>query len=89
VPNHSSDEHEWFNKSVHRIYPYTNYYVWLDGKVDENGYRVPPNNWVREIFFTQIIHFISLDSIINYEQEWLIKNTVEAYFIYITEKNKS
>jgi len=46
VPNHSSDEHEWFQKSVKKIDPYTEYYVWLDGKVDENGNKIPPNNWV-------------------------------------------
>ncbi|XP_045034539.1 maltase A3 [Daphnia magna] len=42
VPNHSSDEHEWFIKSVNRIDPYTDYYVWLDG--DAPG--VPPTNWL-------------------------------------------
>lgn len=46
VPNHSSDECEWFKKSIKRIEPYTDYYVWHDGKVNENGRRVPPNNWV-------------------------------------------
>ncbi|XP_050545176.1 maltase 2-like [Daktulosphaira vitifoliae] len=45
VPNHSSDEHEWFKKSIKRIDPYTNYYIWKDGKADENGNRIPPNNW--------------------------------------------
>lgn len=46
VPNHSSDENEWFKKSVKREAPYTDYYVWSDGKVLEDGTRVPPNNWV-------------------------------------------
>jgi len=46
VPNHSSDEHEWFKKSVEKIYPYTDYYVWRDAKCDENNLRIPPNNWV-------------------------------------------
>lgn len=46
VPNHSSDQHEWFQKSIQKIDPYTNYYIWLDGNVDENGNTVPPNNWV-------------------------------------------
>lgn len=47
VPNHSSDEHEWFEKSVKKIDPYTNYYVWKDAKTGENGAKLPPNNWVR------------------------------------------
>ena len=41
VPNHSSDEHEWFVKSVQRVEPYTDYYMWKDG--DTPG--VPPTNW--------------------------------------------
>ncbi|XP_055372531.1 maltase A1-like [Condylostylus longicornis] len=45
VPNHTSDEHEWFQKSIKRIEPYTDYYVWHDGKIDQNGTRQPPNNW--------------------------------------------
>nr|XP_018907799.1 PREDICTED: maltase A3-like [Bemisia tabaci]XP_018907800.1 PREDICTED: maltase A3-like [Bemisia tabaci] len=45
VPNHSSDEHEWFVKSVQKIDPYTDYYVWHDGKM-VNGTRQPPNNWI-------------------------------------------
>jgi len=47
VPNHSSDEHEWFQKSVERIEPYTDYYVWYDGKIDpQTGERVEPSNWI-------------------------------------------
>ena len=41
VVNHTSDEHEWFQKSRMRIDPYTDYYIWRpagkDGKL--------PNNW--------------------------------------------
>jgi glycosidase len=47
VPNHSSDEHEWFIKSVDRIDPYTDYYVWRDGKAT----GVPPTNWVTLFIF--------------------------------------
>jgi len=45
VPNHSSNEHEWFKKSVQRIKPYDEYYVWRDAQI-VNGTRKPPNNWM-------------------------------------------
>ena len=47
VPNHSSDQHEWFQQSVQRIAPYDDYYVWRDplGYDTENN-PIPPNNWV-------------------------------------------
>ena len=41
VVNHTSDEHEWFQKSRQRIEPYTNYYIWRPAK--QNGKL--PNNW--------------------------------------------
>lgn len=41
VVNHSSDEHEWFQKSkTSKDNPYRDYYIWRKGK---NG--GPPNNW--------------------------------------------
>nr|XP_018917587.1 PREDICTED: maltase 2-like [Bemisia tabaci]XP_018917588.1 PREDICTED: maltase 2-like [Bemisia tabaci]XP_018917589.1 PREDICTED: maltase 2-like [Bemisia tabaci] len=45
IPNHTSDEHEWFEKSVQNIQPFADYYVWRDARY-ENGTRLPPNNWV-------------------------------------------
>ncbi|XP_017150174.1 maltase A1 [Drosophila miranda] len=48
VPNHSSDENEWFKKSVKREKGYEDYYVWHDGKVNaETGKREPPSNWLQ------------------------------------------
>uniref|UniRef100_T1JA57 alpha-glucosidase n=1 Tax=Strigamia maritima TaxID=126957 RepID=T1JA57_STRMM len=44
VPNHSSEEHVWFKKSERKEDPYTDYYVWVDGKDSPNGPQ-PPNNW--------------------------------------------
>ena len=41
VVNHTSDEHEWFQKSRQKIEPYTDYYIWRPGK---KGGRLP-NNW--------------------------------------------
>ncbi|XP_065562925.1 probable maltase [Artemia franciscana] len=44
VPNHSSEDHEWFQKSINKTDPFTDYYIWNDG-VDVDGQRTPPNNW--------------------------------------------
>ena len=41
VVNHTSDEHEWFQKSRQRIDPYTDYYIWRPQKPDGKL----PNNW--------------------------------------------
>lgn len=41
VPNHSSDQHAWFQNSIKREGSYKDYYIWADGK---NG--GPPNNWL-------------------------------------------
>ena len=47
VPNHSSDEHEWFKKSERREPGYENYYIWQPGTFDPTtGRKVPPNNWI-------------------------------------------
>lgn len=45
VPNHSSDEHIWFQNSVAQIDPYTDYYVWRNGVISD-GVIQPPNNWL-------------------------------------------
>ncbi|XP_076066766.1 maltase A3-like isoform X2 [Oratosquilla oratoria] len=47
VPNHSSDEHEWFQRSLKREEPFTDYYVWADPKgFNDSGDPIPPNNWL-------------------------------------------
>ena len=54
VPNHSSDQHEWFEKSLRKEEPYTDYYVWVDPKgFDEDGEPIPPSNWVSWFHFIQ------------------------------------
>lgn len=60
VPNHSSDEHVWFNKSVYREPGYENYYVWHDPK--ENN--ATPTNWVSTL--DQAITHSSSVSYCNY-----------------------
>jgi len=57
VPNHTSDEHEWFQKSVKKIEPFSDYYVWKDPVLDAHGNKTPPSNWVSHI---DILHFYLL-----------------------------
>lgn len=50
VPNHSSDEHEWFKASADPKHPeherFKDFYIWNEGKLLENGTRAPPSNWL-------------------------------------------
>ncbi|KAL0129457.1 hypothetical protein PUN28_001620 [Cardiocondyla obscurior] len=46
VPNHSSDDHPWFNKSIHREKPYDEFYVWRDARSYDKDEPLPPNNWL-------------------------------------------
>ncbi len=46
VPNHTSDQHPWFIESrASRENSKRDWYVWKDPKFDDNGNRLPPNNW--------------------------------------------
>ena len=57
VPNHSSNEHEWFERSLAGEPPYDDYYVWVDPIFDEQGERQPPSNWVRRRFRASVSAF--------------------------------
>ncbi|XP_053680854.1 maltase A1-like isoform X2 [Anopheles nili] len=49
VPNHTSDEHEWFKKSEQRVPGYEDFYIWHPGRknVNDGSSRPhPPSNWV-------------------------------------------
>ncbi|GFO09353.1 maltase 1 [Plakobranchus ocellatus] len=46
VPNHTSTEHEWFQRSLKNDGKYKDFYVWSDGKVLPDGSRARPNNWL-------------------------------------------
>jgi glycosidase len=41
VVNHTSDEHEWFQRSRAGEEPYDDYYIWKEGDPEDG----PPNNW--------------------------------------------
>lgn len=59
VPNHTSDEHDWFKRSVNNEPNYADYYIWKDAKNQDEVLKnnnikpIPPNNWV---MFRNIIH---------------------------------
>lgn len=45
VYNHCSIKHEWFKKSVERIKPFDEFFVWAD-PIMKNDKLSPPNNWI-------------------------------------------
>ncbi|KAI8428269.1 hypothetical protein MSG28_002486 [Choristoneura fumiferana] len=46
IPNHTSNESEWFVKSANKDEYYSDWYIWETGHMDNHGLRSPPNNWV-------------------------------------------
>ncbi|XP_068630908.1 maltase 2-like [Battus philenor] len=48
VPNHTSNESDWFIRSARREPDYENYYVWADGvpHPDKPDVLLPPSNWL-------------------------------------------
>ena len=47
VPNHSSDENEWFVRSVNNDPEYRDFYIWHNGNINAStGEREPPSNWL-------------------------------------------
>lgn len=46
VPNHTSDEHPWFNASRYRQDGKDDYYVWKDPKGWDGATPLPPSNWM-------------------------------------------
>ncbi|CAG4997544.1 unnamed protein product [Parnassius apollo] len=46
VPNHTSNESEWFLKSSSKDEYYSNWYIWENAHIDDYGRKRPPNNWV-------------------------------------------
>ncbi|XP_043260143.1 maltase 1-like [Colletes gigas] len=45
VPNHTSDEHDWFKLSLNKTGKYVDYYIWDNGTV-VNDVPKEPNNWL-------------------------------------------
>lgn len=46
VVNHTSDQHAWFKESrSSKTNPKRDWYIWRPPRYDEDGNRIPPNNW--------------------------------------------
>lgn len=46
VLNHTSDEHAWFMESrSSKDSPKRDYYIWRDGRINDQGQQIPPTNW--------------------------------------------
>ncbi|CAH0387137.1 unnamed protein product [Bemisia tabaci] len=89
VPNHTSDQHPWFQKSIKKIEPYTNYYVWKDAKFNAKGERMPPTNWISEFggytwswneerqqYYLHLFHYKQPD--LNYNSKELVKEMTDV-----------
>lgn len=59
VPNHTSDKHEWFQKSLAGDEKYKNYYMWSKGR---NNNKDPPSNWISVFSGSSWKYVPSLDS---------------------------
>lgn len=46
VPNHSSDQCEWFKLALQGVAPYKDYYTFKDAKKINETHSTYPNNWV-------------------------------------------
>ena len=71
IPNHTSDQHEWFQKSVNKDPEYADYYVWSEEI---------PNNWV-SIYF-----YCSQQAFFNFLKKMLkvFKKLGKVLYIHIT-----
>jgi oligo-1,6-glucosidase len=90
VVNHTSDEHEWFQKSRRRVEPYSDYYIWRKGK--PGGKK--PNNWTsffmedawefdkeRGEYYLHLFHKKQPD--LNYKNPLVIEEVKKILFFWL------
>lgn len=98
VPNHSSDQHEWFKASADPNHPdhetYKDYYIWNKGMQFENGTRAPPSNWIgifRGSAWTWVesrqayyLHqFLEAQPDLNYRNEAVVEEFVLLFHVFL------
>ena len=100
VPNHTSDEHEWFGKSESLVPGYENYYIWHPGKIDPyTNLLVPPTNWlsffrysawkysnIRNQFYMHQFHYKQPD--INYRDPKLVQEMKDVLSFWMEKGGK-
>lgn len=74
IPNHSSDQHPWFQASINGEEPYTDFYVWAKGVGEDkdSGKGKPPNNWLN----------------VNSEPAWEWNDARQKYYLNTFGKDK-
>lgn len=83
VPNHTSDQHQWFIDSVNGVEEYRDYYVWANAKVDDDGNRVPPNNWVNIFLLIKYFCLYFLYQISNFKNSaWTWSEERQQYYLH-------
>lgn len=97
VPNHTSDEHEWFLKSERREAGYEDYYIWRDGVKDPHTLLIsPPNNYVsffrfpawrwssvRKQFYLHQFHYKQPD--LNYRDPKLVQEMKDVLSYWLNK----
>ena len=59
IPNHTSDQHPWFQDSVTQanMGRKNDWYIWKKPKYSNEGKRNPPNNWVSRTSLNSSLEF--------------------------------
>jgi oligo-1,6-glucosidase len=74
VVNHTSDAHEWFQESRRsRENEKRDWYVWRDPRYDEQGNRMPPNNWLAVFGGVYIPHSLEKEGLIGSRKRMAIR----------------
>ncbi|CAG0905078.1 unnamed protein product, partial [Darwinula stevensoni] len=82
VPNHTSDKHPWFEKSVKRERKYNDYYIWEDSAAaDPSGQQLPPNNWAIIKKWPQIIGCLAVLSVFG-KSAWEWHPERQQYYLH-------
>lgn len=95
VPNHSSNEHEWFKLSEAGNATYADYYIWSNGTLQPDGTRVPPTNWLsifrgsawtwsekRQAYYYH--QFLAEQPDLNYRNPGLVENMKEILRLWMS-----